>query len=120
VAHGVHVQGEGLGEGGRERDEAILAAFAEVDPDAVGVEVDVVQAQCDELGDPDPGVEQRLDQHDVAGAAGLPHRLVVAADLVLSGDVGQRFGLPGDLDVELGAQVPEDVFEVGVVGPLAA
>jgi len=28
--------------------------------------------------------------------------------------------LPGDLDVELGAQVPEDVFEVGVVGPLAA
>lgn len=28
----------------RERDEAVLAAFAEVDPDAVGVEVDVVQA----------------------------------------------------------------------------
>ena len=67
-----------------------------------------------------PGVEQGLDQHDVTGAAGLPHRLVVAADLVLGGDVGQRPGLPGDLDVEFGAQVPEHVLEVGVVGSLAA
>ena len=87
------VQGEGLAEGLRERHDAVLSALAVGDADAVGVEVDVVDADGDEFGDPDPGVEQGLDQHHVAAAAGLPDGLVVAADLVLAGHVGQRLGL---------------------------
>jgi hypothetical protein len=106
--------------GQREGDDAVLAALATGDADAAGVEVDVVDADRDQLGDPDPGVEQRLDQHDVATAASLPDRPVVAADLFLGGHVGQCLRLPGNLDVELGAQRPEDGLEVGIVRSLGA
>ena len=114
------VQGEGLLEGGGEGDDAVLAALALGDPDAAAVEVDVVEADADQFADPHAGVEQGLDEDDVAGPAGLPDDLVVAADLGFGGDVGQFLGLARDLDAQLGAQVPEDLLEVGVVGPFVA
>ena len=64
------------------------------------------------------GVEQGLDEHDVGTAASLPDGLVPAAELVFGGDVGQLLGGALHLDVEFGSEVAEDVFEVGVVGPL--
>ena len=54
LAARVDVQGEGLGEGGRERDGPVLAALAVGDADATGVEVDFDEADRDQLGDPDP------------------------------------------------------------------
>lgn len=110
----------GLFEGGGEGDVAVLGALALGDADPAGVEVDVAEADADEFGDPDAGVEQGFDEHDVAAAAGGPDGLVIAADLVFGGDVGQCLGRLGDLDAEFGAQVPEDLYEVGVVGPFAA
>jgi len=35
-----------------------------------GAGIDVSEPDTDELADPDPGIRQGLDQHDVAGAAG--------------------------------------------------
>jgi hypothetical protein len=64
---GLDVQREGLFEGGGEGDGAVLAAFAVGDADAAAVEGDVVEADGDEFGDADPGVEQGLDEDDVAG-----------------------------------------------------
>jgi hypothetical protein len=55
------------------------------DADPPGVEVDVAEADADEFGGPDAGVEQGFDEHDVAPAAGGPDGLVVAADLVFGG-----------------------------------
>ena len=74
---------------GREWDDAVFAALALGDPDAAGVEVDVGDADPDELGDPDPGVEQGLDQDDVAGAAGFPDGVVERADPGFGAHVGQ-------------------------------
>ncbi|MFZ0117991.1 MAG: hypothetical protein WA731_22720 [Pseudonocardiaceae bacterium] len=102
------MQGEGLFERSGEGDVAVFAAFALGDADAAGVEVDVVDADLGEFGDADAGVEQGLDEHDVAGAPRGPHGLVVAADLVLAGHVGKLGGGGGDLDVEFVAEVPED------------
>src|SRR6266480_5818334 len=65
----------------RKGHHPVLASLALGDPDPAGVEVDVVEADGDELGDADAGVEQGLDEHDVAAPTLLPHRLVVAADL---------------------------------------
>jgi hypothetical protein len=79
------VQGEGFSEGVREGHDAIFAALAVGDPDAGGVQVDVVEADGDEFGAPDSGVEQGLDQHYVAAAPGLARR------------PGSSRGLPGAL-----------------------
>ena len=114
------MQGEGFPERGGERDLPVLAALAVGDADPAGVQVGVGQADRDELGDPDAGVEQGLDEHDVAAAAGGPHRLVVAADLRLGGHVRQFLRGGGHLDAELVAQVPEHLFEVGVVRAFTA
>src|SRR5674536_219406 len=59
------VQRERLGEGLRKRYDAVLVAFALADLDAAGVQDDVLEADRDEFGDADAGVEQGLDQHDV-------------------------------------------------------
>lgn len=48
------VQGEGFAEGLWEWDDAVFAALAAGDPDPGGVEVDVVEADGDEFGDPMP------------------------------------------------------------------
>src|SRR5260221_10243749 len=74
VPGGADVQGEGLFEGGGEGDVAVLGALALGDADPAGVEVDVAEADADEFGDPDAGVEQGFDEHDVAAAAGGPGR----------------------------------------------
>ena len=65
----------------RERDDAVLAAHAPGDADPAGVEVDVGEPDPDELGDPDPGVEQGLDQDDVSGAAGAWRRISARASI---------------------------------------
>ncbi|MDR8413625.1 hypothetical protein MTP10_33430 [Nonomuraea sp. 3-1Str] len=114
------MQGEGLFEVRGEGDGAILSGFALGDADAAGVQVDVADADLHQFGDADAGVEQGLDEHDVAGTACGPHGGVVAADLGLGGDVGQLLGLVLHLDAEFGAWVPEDLLEVGVVGPFLA
>ena len=51
VAALIDVEGEGLFERRREGDDPILAAFAVLDADAAVVEVDVVEADGDQLGD---------------------------------------------------------------------
>ncbi len=51
VAALVDVEGEGFFERRRERDHAVLAAFAGFDADTTLVEVDVVEADGDELAD---------------------------------------------------------------------
>jgi hypothetical protein len=61
---GVDVQGEGLFERGGEGDVAVFAAFAGGDADAAGVQIDLFDADGDEFGDADPGVEQGFDQDD--------------------------------------------------------
>jgi len=94
------VQGQGLAEGLRERRDPVFAALAVGDADPAGVQVDVIDADGDKLGHADAGVEQCLDQDHVAAAPGLPDGLVVAADLVLAGHVGQRLGLALHVDVE--------------------
>ena len=75
----------GLFEGAGKRTSRILACLALGDADPAGVEVDVAEADADEFGDPDAGVEQGFDEHDVAAAAGGPDGLVIAADLVSVG-----------------------------------
>ena len=57
-----HVQGKGFAEGVRERDDPVFAALAVGDADPTGVQVDVIDADGDKLGDADAGVEQCLDQ----------------------------------------------------------
>lgn len=89
---------------GWEGDEAVFAALALGDPAAAGVEVDVGDPDPDELGDPDPGVQQGRDQDAVAGAAGFPDGAVERADFGFGGHVGQLLGSGGDLDVQLGAR----------------
>lgn len=113
-------RGEGFLEGSRERDDAVFTALALGDPDAAGVEVDVGNPDPYQLVDPDPGVQQGLDQYDVAGPAGFPDGVVERADLGFGRHVGQLLGRAGDLDAQFLAQVPEQLLEVGVVGPLAA
>lgn len=113
------MEGERFFEAAGERDGAVFVAFALGDSDAAGVKVEVVEADVDELGDANAGVEQR-DQDDVAAAPGDPDRFVVAADLGLARHERQRLGLPLDVHVELGVEVTEDVFEVCVVRALAA
>jgi hypothetical protein len=44
------------------------------------------------FGNPDAGVKQGFDDHDVAAAAGGPDGLVAPADLVFGGDVGSVLG----------------------------
>ena len=70
LAARVDVQGEGLGEGGRERDGPVLAALAVGDADATGVEVDLDEADRDQLGDPDPGVESSVLISTTGGSQG--------------------------------------------------
>ena len=94
AALGLHVQGEGFLECGREWHDAVLAALALGDPDAAGVEVDVGDADPDELGDPDPGVEQGLDEHDVVGPASFPDGVIEGADLGF-GEGGRRLSSDG-------------------------
>jgi hypothetical protein len=120
VAALVDVQGEGLFERLWERHDAVFAAFAVLDADPAAVQVDVVEADGDELGDAGAGVEQGLDKHDVGAAAGVPDGVVPAADLGFCRDVGQRLGGVSYLDAEFGAEVTEDVFEVAVVGSLVS
>jgi hypothetical protein len=86
-ALGVDMQGDGFLERGQDGHDAVFAALAMDDADAAGVEVDVGEPDPDELGDPDAGVEQGLDQDDVAGAAGFPDGVVKRADLGFGGHV---------------------------------
>jgi hypothetical protein len=86
------VQGESLLESGGEGDDAVFAALALGDPDAAGIEVDVSDPDPDELGNPDAGVEQGLDEDDVAGAAGFPDGVVERADLASVGTYGSFLG----------------------------
>jgi hypothetical protein len=116
-AHGLHVQRQRLLERRRERHHPVLAPLALGDADPAGIEVDVVEPDGDELGDAHAGIEQGLDEHDVAPTL-LPHRLVVAADLGLGGDIGQALGFALDLHVQFGAEVTEDLLQVDVVGSL--
>src|SRR5262245_65947836 len=74
------VQGEGFLERSGEGHDAVFAVLALGDADPAGVEVDVGDTDPDELGDPDPGVQQGLDPHDVAGVAGFPAGVIAPAD----------------------------------------
>jgi len=97
-----------LNEAGKGKNRAVLAALSLGDADAASAEVDLVEADGDEFGDAHADVEQGLDEDDVAAPALFPHRLVVTADLLLGGHVGQAL----DLDTELGPQVAEDLLQV--------
>ncbi len=74
--------------------------------DAAGVQVDVVDADAEQLGDPDSGEQQGLDEEDVLAFGGRSTHLVVAADLGLSRDVGEALRLPllrlGEVRVAVG------------------
>ena len=67
VAHCLDVQRESLAEGWGEGDDAACRLSLR-DPDAAGVEADVVEADGDEFGDSDAGLEQGLDQHGVTNS----------------------------------------------------
>src|SRR5437773_3615890 len=120
LAHRLHMQRQRLLERRREGHDSVLAPVALGDADPAGVEIDVVEADGDKLGDADAGIEQGLDEHHVAAPTLLPHRLVVAADLGLGRHIGKALGLPLDLHVQLGAEVTEDPLQVDVIGSLAS
>ena len=72
------VQRQGLVERRRERHDPILAAFALVDADLAAIEVHIVQPDRNQLADARAGVQEGLDEHEVAELPRLPHGLVVA------------------------------------------
>ena len=86
------------------------------DAHSAGVQVDFVDADAHQLGNPDAGEQKGLDEHDVLATSGGPDHVVVPADLSLGGHVGQPLWLPLDLDLQLGAQVPEQRLQVRIVG----
>jgi hypothetical protein len=83
------------------------------------VQVDVGDPDPNQLGDADTGVHEGADQHDVAGAAAAPYLGVEGAQLLFGRDERQLLRGGGNRNVELGAQVPEHLLEVDIVGPLS-
>src|SRR6266567_4317982 len=94
-----------------------LATFALVDADLTAVEVDVIQADGYQFADTHTGVEQRLDEHQVAELPCLPDRFVIASDLLFARYIWQVLGRPRHDNSEFGAELTKDLLQVRVVRP---
>src|SRR5207244_6069561 len=72
-----------------------------------------------QLTDAHTRVQQRLDEHQVAGLPGSPDCFVIPADLIFGGYVRQPLWRPRDNNPELGTELTKDLPQIRVVRPLA-
>jgi hypothetical protein len=79
---GGDVRSQRSGEGLAEKDEAVLAAFAEIDADLARFEIHVSDKHVAEFADPDARVEEQPQHQGVLHVLGTIHNLIEAAELL--------------------------------------
>jgi hypothetical protein len=117
MPHTLHMEGEQLTKGMRVGDLTILAALSLRYANRASFKIDFCHPNCHQFADPNPRIEERLNQDHMREVPAVPDRLIKTADFLLCRYLWQPDFAFGNQDLQFFSQRSENAFEIGIIRP---